>query len=99
MISNHNSVGCVRSRWLEKSLRKRYDVGDRVLFHSFFKLSGIKSGDKVPGTVISVFEAQGIHIHRIELDIKNATGQKTIVGNVHNREITPIQSPTNLPTV
>ena len=72
-----------------------YKIGDRVFFVAIFNDPGyMKPGDKIPGTIISVFEAAGIRIHRIELDIRwsrrrhpQYDGRKMVVGNIFARYI------------
>jgi hypothetical protein len=69
---------------------ERHGVGDRVLYTALFNNPGHeRPGDKIPGTVISVFGEPPVY--RIELDavwnegMLYAKGKKIIVGNVRGR--------------
>ena len=75
---------------------ERYGVGDRVLYTALFNNPGHeKPGDKIPGTVISVFGEPPVY--RIELDtawserMLYAHGKKIIVGNVSWRSVSRLK--------
>ena len=80
---------------LESEKEPVYEVGDRVLFVVLVNDPGyMKPGDKISGTIISVFEACGMRIYRIELDMRwdverhpREKGAKIIVGNLYSRQI------------
>lgn len=71
-----------------------YNEGDRVWFVSLLRSFHMRPGDRVAGTVMFVFEALGMRIHRIRLDVC-WLGEKDpqylkIVGNVTVREMRPL---------
>ncbi len=75
---------------------ERYGEGDRVLYTALFNNPGHeRPGDKIPGTVISVFGEPPVY--RIELDtvwskrMLYAHGKKIIVGNVRERSVSRLK--------
>ncbi len=75
---------------------EKYRAGDRVLFTALFNNPGHeKPGDKIPGTVISVFGEPPVY--RIELDavwnerMTHVHGKKIIVGNVRGRSVSRLK--------
>ncbi len=75
---------------------ERYGVSDRVLYMALFNNPGHeRPGDKIPGTVISVFGEPPVY--RIELDtawskrMLYAHGKKIIVGNVRGRAVSRLK--------
>lgn len=77
---------------METASVERHEEGDRVLYTALFNNPGHeRPGDKIPGTVISVFGEPPVY--RIELDtvwnerMLYAHGKKIIVGNVGGRSV------------
>ncbi len=75
---------------------ERCEVGDKVLYTALFNNPGHeRPGDKIPGTVISVFGKPPVY--RIELDVAwnermlYARGKKIIVGNVRERSVSRLK--------
>ena len=75
---------------------ERFGEGDRVLYTALFNNPGHeKPGDKIPGTVISVFGEPPVY--RIELDTAwnermiYAHGNKIIVGNVRGQSVSRLK--------
>jgi len=73
----------------DKKIDIKYKVGDRVIFTVLFNNPGHeKPGDKITGTVITVFNNAGVPTYRIRLDVlwnkrmDRLCGKPIIVGNV-----------------
>src|SRR3989344_2128392 len=83
-------------------VRAKYAVGERVIFTALFNSPGhMKPDDGVPGIVITVFRNGELpeYVYRLELDmvwnerVPILCGKKIIVGNIRERQISPLTNP------
>lgn len=67
---------------LLETTKRAYDENTRVLYTSSLQV-GHGEPEKIAGTVIAMFENNGLPTHRIQLDKVWPDGKPMIVGNVH----------------